>query len=289
MCKKFRVTQHDALRDASTAIQEDGVVILEQAVGGGTLDAVRSCMEADTRNLLALRKWGGAGNRRGHIQQCPPKFAPFVSEDIVSNEGVMEVLRRTLGDGFFLSLYSANVNTPGSETQRVHADAGNLWFNSGVTDAKWPVCHPATTLVINIPLVDTDETNGSTEVYIGSNRDTEFEMWVPDERLDKYRRSRANCRKGDVIIRDIRTWHRGMANRSAESRHMLAMIVNVWWLNRAQKNEFHVSAKSAFKIPYFDPNAVYTLRRGEADEIKRYFQVPYLFEGVYAHQLPSQL
>jgi hypothetical protein len=285
MCLQTFANDPFSIREAKQAIEDSGVVILKNAVPVAVIDRLRERMEPDTERLFARGTWGGAGKIRGHLQQVPPRSAPFVDPHIVSNPVVMELLRSVLGEGFFLSLYSANVNTPGSVAQQVHADAGHLWFNAGSGASKWPLFHPATTLVVNVPLTDVDEVNGSTELYLGSHKDTEFEQWVPESQLHRYPRYRANSTKGDVVIRDIRTWHRGMPNHATRHRHMLAMIVNVWWLQRGQRNRFHVSARAAFSTPWFDANAVYVERDLDGcDQQTAMFQVPYLFEGRHVHQ-----
>ncbi|MEX0732404.1 MAG: phytanoyl-CoA dioxygenase family protein [Aquisalimonadaceae bacterium] len=272
------------ISQAAESIDDNGIVIIDNVVPTPVLDTLRERMELDTSLLLARGAWGGAGQIKGHIQQSPPVTAPFVHETIVSNPVIMPIIREVLGDGFFMTLYSANVNTIGSSPQRPHADAGHLWFNTGVR-RKHPIYHPATTLVVNIPLIDTTPENGSTEVYLGSHKNTEVEMWVPEALLHKYACRRANTTKGSVIIRDIRTWHRGMPNHSTSNRHMIAMIMNVWWLNRAKKNYFHVSARDAFKTPYFDPNAEFLdVEIDPTSAREDYFQIPYLFEGRHVHE-----
>jgi hypothetical protein len=285
MCLQTFANDETSLRAAKQAVEDSGAVILKNIVPHRVLDGLRERMEPDTERLLARGSWGGAGKIRGHLQQVPPRSAPWVDPAIVANPAIMELLRSVLGEGFFLSLYSANVNTPGSIAQQVHADAGHLWFNAGSGPSKCPMFHPATTLVVNIPLTDVNEHNGSTELYLGSHKDTQFEQFVPESELRRYPRCRANSDKGDVVVRDIRTWHRGMPNFAAHHRHMLAMIVNVWWLQRGRRNRFHASARDAFCTPYFDANATYVERGLDGrDERTAMFQVPYLFEGRYVHE-----
>ena len=54
---------------------------------------------------------------------------------------------------------------------------------------------------------------------------------VPEEHVEARRAVRGplrGCtRKGAVLIRDMRLWHRGTPNRSAEPRFMVAMIHTV--------------------------------------------------------------
>ena len=69
-------------------------------------------------------------------------------------------------------------------------------------------------------LVDTDETNGSTEVWLGTHRDANFADHRPEggiklELLEKRRAVRPpvrlNGKKGDLVIRDPRLWHAGVS------------------------------------------------------------------------------
>lgn len=289
MCTRIQASDEHTTQRALCAFEAEGVVVLERAVDPRVLERIRERMLPETERLLRARVWGGAGRQLGHLQQTPPRGAPYVCPEIVANRKVLELVRRILGDGFFLSLYSANVNTPGSATQQVHADAGHLWFNSGTRTGKWQMFHPTTTLVVNIPLTRTDEHNGSTEVYLGSHKDIDFEQWIPQQQLARYPVARANCEQGDVVIRDIRTWHRGMTNHAETPRHMLAMILNVWWLHRGRRNRFHSSARPAFQLPYFDANAIFSDRDTDSISDKAaLFQVPYLFEGTPAHRAVNQ-
>ena len=50
---------------------------------------LREKMDQDSRILIDREQWGGAGQLKGHLQQGPPPFAPFVFREIVANPFVI--------------------------------------------------------------------------------------------------------------------------------------------------------------------------------------------------------
>ena len=52
-------------------------------------------MDADSQILIKAKKWGGAGMLKGHLQQGPPPFAPYIFSDIVANPYVIQVTKET--------------------------------------------------------------------------------------------------------------------------------------------------------------------------------------------------
>lgn len=104
--------------------------------------------------------------------------------------------------------------------------------------------------IANIPLCDFTIANGSTEFWLGSHAHTseadqvhvadgkDLETYpyakigcpippVTTEAVEARRQIRSpiqpECCKGDIMIRDIRTWHAGMPNESDEHRIMLGL------------------------------------------------------------------
>ena len=104
--------------------------------------------------------------------------------------------------------------------------------------------------IANIPLCDFSTANGATEFWLGSHAHTSREDQVHVENEDDLSlypyskigwpipRITANalearrkirppvqpeCRKGDIMVRDIRLWHAGMPNESNEHRIMLGL------------------------------------------------------------------
>jgi ectoine hydroxylase-related dioxygenase (phytanoyl-CoA dioxygenase family) len=104
-------------------------------------------------------------------------------------------------------------------------------------------------VIANIPLCPFNKTTGSTEFWLGSHAHTTGADQIPvDEKselanatlvlgdpsadikpevLEARRQIRPPvqpiCEKGDICLRDLRTWHAGMPNESDHYRIMLAL------------------------------------------------------------------
>lgn len=128
---------------------------------------------------------------------------------------------------------SAMPPVPGSPAQRqpVHSDA----------DFAHP-SHPFE-LVVNVPLVSMTPANGSTELWLGTHNNAisaqdgahgeRASGRIREDILEKERQERPPVqppvKKGAIVVRDLRLWHAGMPNMSAEVRVMLAMIHFAPW------------------------------------------------------------
>jgi ectoine hydroxylase-related dioxygenase (phytanoyl-CoA dioxygenase family) len=243
------------LKEAVQAVRREGYVVLEDIVSHAHLDLLRERMDEDSRKLIAAKKWGGAGQLPGHLQQGPPPFAPYVFSDIVANPFVIQVSRELLGEGLYNSFYNGNTNCPGSSTQPLHRDGGHLW-------PGLEVAHPAASVVVNISPMDVSEENGSVELWPGSHLVTQVDRRI-DEAVEAARRKiappvRGNARKGSMLIRDIRLWHRGVPNCSDRPRHMIAMIHNVRWLQRGKPLKFNKGCEAAFTSGELDHHVEFT-------------------------------
>ncbi len=244
------------LTQAVQAIRDEGYVILANAIEPAHLDLVRERMAADSQILLAAEKWGGAGRIPGHLQQGPPPFAPYVFRDIVANPWAIQVTTAVLGPGAYNRFYNGNANCPGSGTQPLHADTPHLWPNLATP-------HPAHALVINVTLVDATAANGATEIWPGTHL-LPFEDQHISPAMEAARRAvvppvRAISRKGSIVIRDMRLWHRGVPNQTAEVRHMIAMVHQIKWLAKPHALLFNCGCEAAFpSSETFDHNAAFT-------------------------------
>ena len=99
-------------------------------------------------------------------------------------------------------------------------------------------------IVANYYLVDVSPANGSTELWVGSHRNTTFadcrncteqpstDFGIREEPLEE-RRAYAPpiqpfVKKGSVVLRDLRLWHAGLSNPSPDPRIMLAFVHTPW-------------------------------------------------------------
>jgi ectoine hydroxylase-related dioxygenase (phytanoyl-CoA dioxygenase family) len=241
---------------AVEAIRVDGYVVLEDVVSHAHLDILRERMDEDSRKLIDAEKWGGAGQIKGHLQQGPPPFAPYIFADIVANPFVVQVTRELLGEGLYNSFYNGNTNSPGSGTQPLHRDSGHLW-------PAQKVAHPTASVVVNISPMDVTEENGAVELWPGTHLELTPATGRVDEETEAVRRRvtppiRGCAKKGSALIRDIRLWHRGVPNPSDQPRHMIAMIHNIRWLQRGKPLKFGKGCEAAFAGSDLDPNAEFT-------------------------------
>lgn len=237
------------LDKALEALRADGYVCLPGVVSTDHIDALNEKMQAD---ICAVEKAVGIDDNYQGVR--PPPFHPYLFNDIVFNPFAVAISRALFGDGCTCSTYGANTAFAGSKPQRVHVDATQLW--AGLDEA--PPCHA---LVVNIPLVDVDESNGATIAWPGTHLDTRLGAGdrFPTEAMCAAwpRGSERICsRRGDLIVRDLRAWHGGMPNETSVHRPMLAMVHHArWWIGGAV--EFERGTEAFLEHPILKVNAVF--------------------------------
>ena len=218
---------------AARTLRETGLVVLEDAFTRGYIDGLRR--ECDVRLERHITERGGldalnakAFGKNQIGMHLAPLVPPFSDEQVVAHPLAVAVMEEALGAEFACSFYHSNTAYPGSETQPVHRDHGPLF---GPVEMSVPT--PATHLVLNVPLCDFSEENGSTEVWPGTHLIVDR---TPEDRGDLETRARAlpsirtNVRSGSLILRDLRVWHRGMPNRADYARPMLAIVYARGWV-----------------------------------------------------------
>lgn len=171
---------------ATRALHRDGLVVLSNAIDTTRLDILNRKMVQDALTLQAagdaspynynkgsltpfpLTPTQTLTNAHRNIQQDPPLTAEFFDAAIIVNSLATQVSSSILGPKSRLSFISGNSALPPTassptQSQPVHADA----------DFAHPECPFA--LVVNVPLVDMTEMNGSTEVWLGTHSTTSLE------------------------------------------------------------------------------------------------------------------
>ena len=245
------------IQSAVEALRQDGIVILTELIDPNRLVDLRQRM-LDDSSLIRKRVSPPFQFVEGHVRQNPPPSPPFLLPEVLLNSLVIQVTHAVLGKGVKNAYYSGNVNLPGSKEQPVHVDRGQLWANLDVAP-------PASHLVINVPLVDIDASNGVTEFWLGSHRETSRslhqELCLPQEKLALRRASvppvRPAIRCGSAIIRDMRLWHRGTPNRSSTARPMIAMIHCCEWI-ATDPITFQRGTEAFFEHPILTTHAQFT-------------------------------
>jgi ectoine hydroxylase-related dioxygenase (phytanoyl-CoA dioxygenase family) len=243
------------LDQALEAMRRDGFVVLEQVVEQEPLDMLKERMDRDSRELLAFCETiGGNPRERGHLQQGPPPFAPYVFSQIVVHPLVTQMSHALLGQYAFNNFYNGNTNAPGSGTQNVHLDNPHM-------PAGTSIAHGAYSFVVNIVPQDADESNGAVELWPGSHR-VPTKTPVPDDLVEMRRAenppTRGCVRKGDILLRDARLWHRGVPNPSDDFRHMIALVHQAGWSPRRVPLKYGRGCEHVFAESEFDSNAEFT-------------------------------
>ena len=204
-----------SLEIACRQLREIGYVVLKSVFEPGWIAELFD-QYLDQAKYKYGKQWP---NNHGGIS--PPMKEPFLDPLIVQNPFAMQILKMTLGDNFFSYLpYGNNTAWPNCSIQHIHRDAGHLFPDT-------PYVLPMTKAVINIPLVDFTEKNGATEVWPSSHlmvdrpEDSQLSL---EKRVQSLASVRMLIPAGSLVIRDMRCWHRGMPNKTAQPRPMLALV-----------------------------------------------------------------
>ena len=218
------------IQQAVIDFNTNGYLIIEDVINPAHIDVLRNAMLADVEKILARTDTPFNFNK-GNIQQAPPPFEPYLFEDVLFNETIIDIAERILGGPVKNSFYSGNTALPGDHRQPVHPDMPHPVAGGAFT--------PTSTIVVNIPVVDMSATNGATQLWPTTHLDTTYggnvECIVKPHDLERYRIShppiQPNVKAGTVILRDMRLWHAGMPNHTLNPRPMIAMML---WKTSAQ-------------------------------------------------------
>ena len=241
----------DNIQASIKALQEDGVILLSGAIDVDHIDCLGQKMLED---IDRVKQTNGISNNWQGVR--PPPFHPYLFSDIVFNEMAIAVTHQIMGDGVTLDSYGANTAFSGSDQQGVHADTHQLWPN--LDHIPPPHC-----IVVNVPLVDVDKSNGATKVWLGTHQATRIQpknRHITEDMTTEWNTKRPAeytfSQRGDLILRDMRVWHFGMPNHTNTPRPMLAMIHRcVWepqWGFEVQKG-----TEDFFQHPILQTSAVY--------------------------------
>lgn len=206
---------------AVEAIADKGYVILEDVFDESWIKQMRGAVSAELRSKYAALDLDPPGNHGGI--ECPIRM-PFIDPHLIENGIITQVLERVLGPRYLGHLpYGCNTAFPGSIKQNVHRDAGHIFpeIRSAV---------PPLLLVVNVALDDFTADNGATEIWpcshllVDADEEESATLKIPEERSKEHPSTQTTMTAGSVIVRDMRTWHRGMPNKTGQPRTMLMLV-----------------------------------------------------------------
>lgn len=223
----------EVLRELHEAISTDGYAVVSNLVSAETRGLLLPTILEDVEIVRSGGELTPHENHtgEGHLQLGLRRKAPYVCSDLVANPLIESVVAEVLGSGAWLGFYNGNVNCPGSGHQPLHFDRPYSWKTKEQAEAdgqSWPP--PTTTLSCSVALADITIATGATEIYPGSQRETEVATWTTNrlkERPDLMEAwgppGRMEIPAGAVCFRDPRMWHRGVPNQSDLPRAMLGL------------------------------------------------------------------
>ncbi|KAL6050183.1 Phytanoyl-CoA dioxygenase [Balamuthia mandrillaris] len=186
-------------------------------------------------------------NRGPHrYQLLLPLNELFTAERLLCNPAFFSVVRLLLGEDCILGLMSAHVALPGCEEQNAHIDYEPLF------DTFLPL--PPYCIYVHVPLVDITAENGPTEFWQGSphlaisstiSSLSEFHT-LP---LSELPSTAVLAKAGDVIIKDMRCFHRGTANKSQQPRPMLSLVYCKKWYRIPYEKLYREEGYPVHRIP----------------------------------------
>ena len=253
------------LAAAVRAVQEDGFVVLKDAVDPAHIAVLRERMFADVEAFVK-RPDAPFNFNTGNVQQDPPPFPPYLFRDVLCNDMAIAVTKNVIGPGIRSNFYSGNTAIRSEQRQPVHADMGQLW-------RSLPTATPAFACVVNVALVDFSPENGSTEIWPGTHTDTTISLYddikIPPSALDAWRERttplQPTMSAGSLLIRDIRLWHAGMPNHTDTPRPMIAMIHYARWWENGAPLKFPKGTEAIFQHPDLTTHAEFV--DGEIDYV----------------------
>ncbi len=205
------------LRAAQVLTQ--GCTTLGPALSAARIEALRiRFLELIDRQAAVAPVNRGVGRHQMYLPWEPP----FDDPDLFADPEILALVERLLGTDPALVYHASDTPLPGSEFQRVHSDTRLLF-------PEYRLSLPPYGLVLNIPLVECSETNGSLEYWPGGTH-----LWPGGGDMEQLAAGlpsrRANMPAGSRLLRDLRMWHRGTPNRGDLPRPHLAWVyVRPWY------------------------------------------------------------
>jgi ectoine hydroxylase-related dioxygenase (phytanoyl-CoA dioxygenase family) len=210
--------------EATSCMRSDGALILEGIVDVALVRQVSQAFVQRYAGYLTERQHDDAlevGDKRAMITiDVDP---PFDRPELFANTWLLALLRATFEDDVVLGGYGVVCSLPGAPAQHRHRDGGILFPQSGL-DRLLPVA--AVTVVI--PLIEMNEIHGTTELWLGSHRDSDHIVTsAAPQKGDA-----PVVREGSCVLWDYRLVHSGTPNQATLPRPVLYLTYcRPWFLD----------------------------------------------------------
>jgi len=231
-----------AIKHACDRFREEGCMVLEDVIDPRVVKRIRDYYVTRYSRYLSGEYFPDAyqvGNRRSMV--TADIDGPFNDRWIYANRFAYPIIHRLLSGNQIMGAFNVVTSMPQSRLQHLHADHPGL-FRKQEIDGMLPVY----SISMAIPLVDLNETNGTTRFYPGTHITTEQDEPTVDP-VDP------EVPLGSVILFDIRVRHHGTANKSNAPRPIIYAIYNRSWFRDAVNYDgdrpVRISAAEFEKVP----------------------------------------
>ncbi len=219
-----------------------GTLLLKKVFDPDLLDACHETFLERYRAYIKNKRHKDAlriGDKR--FQVTIDIAPPYNATSLYGNGLVVPLMRRLLGKYCTLGCFTSAMSLPGAEDQRLHKDHKDLFYDD--PDAK-PI--PSFAVTTMVPLVDLNETVGTTRVKKGTHK-----MTTKESEPMPYQTPLATV--GDCYLMDYRLSHHGQANRSDSPRPILSMVYQRPWfrdyINFGKQPSLRISRSEFERIP----------------------------------------
>jgi ectoine hydroxylase-related dioxygenase (phytanoyl-CoA dioxygenase family) len=180
-----------------------------------------------------------------------PFTAPFSDPAFFEDQDIIAIVEQLVGKNFVMCQLASDTPLLGSDYQGIHRDCPALFPETGKET-------PPFQLAVNFPLVDVNLENGPLEIIRGThmmNREQGMKILESGEVFIEA----IPMEMGDVLIRDVRTLHRGTPNKTNEPRPMVVIGYSRSWLNRPEvsieipRNEFEQLSEFSKNMLRYNP------------------------------------
>jgi ectoine hydroxylase-related dioxygenase (phytanoyl-CoA dioxygenase family) len=224
------------------AFAQDGYFIVRNVVSPERLSHLRTrILDEFERAKNAGLLFSGGGLISGHLNCFPGEESRF-AYDALQEHGIVDLIKTILPKEVNLPNVGCNFNLPNSVAQHYHADRNFLDYF----------------IIANVAVVDTDLENGAIDLVPGTHKKF-YKFWRFAMERPQRASKRIAMKQGDVLVRTSNVWHRGMPNRTAAARPMLAFT---WEDGGSTRDDpFKVEdGKIVFRQNWYRPNFLGRLR-----------------------------
>lgn len=176
--------------------------------------------------------------------------APFDDPALFDNPKLRPVFDELIGKQYLISSFGSVVTFPGADPQPIHFDHPPLFESE--SDC---VGLPPYAITMVVPLVDLDESTGSTAIWEGTHQQSGVRKRLHKliETPDFEGAAVPFARKGDVYLMDYRVVHGGTANRGEFPRPILYVVYCRPWFrdgfNFSDQPPISISDSQLKKLP----------------------------------------